>query len=300
MKTRILHTKFWKDDFIAELNPTEKLLYLYLLLNEKVNIIHCYELTDREIQFDTGLDSKTLQIARQKFQDAGKILFFKNYVFLVNSRKYELYTGSTNDTAKDKLISTMSPEVTKWYRGIDRGINEKNDPFFYLCDNNSDRGMDRGIDTHQIPSINHNTEIINNNTEIRKEKNEEKPKKENPERFPEYLLKIPTEDVTELSKKYRATATEVIRKGEQMFNYLESHGNARKYKNFRAFLCNGLDKDCGRRPEPAKLPAYMQDPPKAEMPEITEEVRQANIKKMREMKEKLFHKKSVDSTVQVV
>lgn len=141
MMSRILYTKIWKDEFVAELNPTEKLLFIYFITNERVNIIHCYEVSDREIAFDTGMDRGIITRAKEKFQQAQKISFYKNYVLLRNADKYESYKGEKNELAKDKLESFMSQDVLDWYNNV----------------------LDRGIDTPLMGSINHKSEIINQN-----------------------------------------------------------------------------------------------------------------------------------------
>lgn len=61
----------------------------------------------------------------------------------------------------------------------------------------------------------------------------------------EYLLKIPESDLIAFREKYEASTGQIKRKGEQMHNYCEAKGKT--YRNYRAFLENGLDKDFGRR-----------------------------------------------------
>ena len=141
MKTRIVETKFWKDSYVVNLTPQEKLLYLFFLTSERVNIIHCYEITNREISFDTGIEIPVIEEAKQKFEKDGKLAFNGNYVCLINAYKYENYTGIKNEGAKEKLILQLEENIAKWYRGIYRGIN-----------------------TPSIGSINHQSEIINHNT----------------------------------------------------------------------------------------------------------------------------------------
>lgn len=145
MKTRIIHTKIWKDDFFSELTPTEKLLFIYFVTNERINIIHCYEITDREISFDTGIDRSAIGVFKQKTQAAGKFYFFKNHVYMCNAEKYETYTGEKNEAAKKKLIQEMNQEEKDWYTKI------------------VDTPIDTPIYTPSIGTINHNTEIRSNN-----------------------------------------------------------------------------------------------------------------------------------------
>lgn len=142
MKTRILQTKIWKDSYFSSLNLTERLIFLYLLTNDKVNILHCYEISSREIAFDTGINTPMVEDVKAKFQKGGRFEFFKDWVLIINAYKYEEYKGEKNETAKTKLIREMSKDVKGWY------------------DNVLDRGIDRGMHTLSIGSISHNTEII--------------------------------------------------------------------------------------------------------------------------------------------
>ena len=41
-KHRYIKTKFWDDSYIIELNPHEKLLFLYLITNPLTNIAGVY------------------------------------------------------------------------------------------------------------------------------------------------------------------------------------------------------------------------------------------------------------------
>lgn len=140
MKTRIIETKFWKDPYVVDLTSQERLLFLYFLTTEHVNIIHCYEITDREIEFDTGIDRGIIEVSKKKFDGDKKIAFLDNYVCLINAWKYESYTGELNNRAKIKLIKQMPINIQEWYRGIYRGI--------------------------AIGSISNKSEIISNKSEI--------------------------------------------------------------------------------------------------------------------------------------
>ena len=140
MKTRIIYTKFWSDDYISSLTSLEKLVFLFYLTNDKVNIIHCYECLDKYTLLDTGVSTEVLQKCKRKFETDGKIHFCKSYVKLVNADKYEKYKGEDNDKAKKTLIGLMSDEIRAWY----------NTPVTPLS---------TGVYT---PPINHKSYIINN------------------------------------------------------------------------------------------------------------------------------------------
>ena len=58
-KKRYFDTKFWSDTWIVDtLNPLDRYLYMYLILNEKTNIAGVYELPLRTMANEVGLDKE--------------------------------------------------------------------------------------------------------------------------------------------------------------------------------------------------------------------------------------------------
>src|SRR5579872_3566799 len=162
MKTRIVHTKIWQDDFVESLTVTQKLLFLYYLTNESVNLLHLYECSDRRVAFETGVAIADIQKAKEVFMHSGKIYFFKSYVYLKNADKYEDYTSDVHKKAKSTLLNTYSQETIEWYEGIKTGVYTSPTPV-----------IDQS-DTGPRPDINNKTEIINHKPKERKEVKEEK------------------------------------------------------------------------------------------------------------------------------
>ena len=148
MKTRILHTRFWQDGFICQLSHKEKLLFVYLLTNDKVNIIGIYELPDKYIKADLELTQPDLNKAKSKFQKAGKIIFMNGWIKIVNADKYNSYRGEKLQKARDRELSEAPEELIGYQGGIDTSI-------------------DTSIDTpnnHKSKTINHKSIIINQKT----------------------------------------------------------------------------------------------------------------------------------------
>lgn len=145
MKTRIIHTKFWADDYISDLSPLEKLVFIYYLTNDRVNIIHCFECPDKYVLVDTGVSREVLQRCKDKFQTDNKMRFYNGYVQLLNAGKFERYVGEDNEKKKAKLLEEMSVDVLSWYN------NKNNTP------------VERDVTPVYTGTINHNTEIININ-----------------------------------------------------------------------------------------------------------------------------------------
>lgn len=131
MITRIIYTEIWQDDFFVGLNPDEKLLFIYFLTNESVNIIHFYKCGISRVKADTGIDTPIILKAQRKFEENGKIYFKNGYVFLRNAHRFEKYEGSKNEVAKSKLFSRFSKDLIDWYINItDTPINTPMDTLY--------------------------------------------------------------------------------------------------------------------------------------------------------------------------
>lgn len=109
MKTRIVHTKIWTDQFFVELSRAGKLLFLYILTCPENNISGCFELPDRKMLFDTGLNNTELEQAKVELNT--KVSFIHGWVVVHNSTKYQQYKGPKNEKARQKELELTPPLV---------------------------------------------------------------------------------------------------------------------------------------------------------------------------------------------
>jgi hypothetical protein len=120
---------------------------LYLITNPHITILHTYELSDRIIKFETGIDDATLQLAKKKFQNDRKFLFKDTYVHIINADRYQKYIGEKNDVAKESLRRLIPKSVSSYFKGL------------------SDTPIYTPIDTQSIGSRNKKPEIRNQKSE---------------------------------------------------------------------------------------------------------------------------------------
>jgi len=123
MKTRIIHTRFWQDSFVCELSPKEKLLFIYLLTNDRVNLVGCYELPDKYIMADLDITKAELSQFKTKLQNAGKIIFKDGWIRIVNVDKYNSYNGEKLIRAKENELSNVPKELIEYKVSIDTSIH---------------------------------------------------------------------------------------------------------------------------------------------------------------------------------
>ncbi len=123
-KLRYVRTKFWTDPFVAKLNGNGKLLFLYFLTNPFTNVAGIYEITLRQIVFDTGMKEAEVNKQIKIFQEHNKLFYINEYVIVKNFQKNQnlspkikkaildimniLPENITNITGKTYPIDTVS------------------------------------------------------------------------------------------------------------------------------------------------------------------------------------------------
>jgi len=100
-KLRSLSTSFWSDPFIEELTPTQKLLFIYLITNDKTNMLGIYESSTRKISFETGIKKDDIEKSLKYFEDAGKVKYIHNHVILINYMKHQKFNTNMKKSAID-------------------------------------------------------------------------------------------------------------------------------------------------------------------------------------------------------
>lgn len=74
-KYRAIQDAFWNDIMIVELEPDEKLVYLWLMTNRHLDICGCYQVSHKTIEYETGIPwSRGREIFR-KFEEMERLLY---------------------------------------------------------------------------------------------------------------------------------------------------------------------------------------------------------------------------------
>lgn len=112
-KLRSVNTHFWDDDYIQKLDPSQKLLFLYLLTNPLTNLIGVYEISVRRIGFDTGFDKETLLNMLERFSKDGKIFYQDSFIILANFLKNQKFNANMQKGA-DQRIELLPLEIKRF------------------------------------------------------------------------------------------------------------------------------------------------------------------------------------------
>jgi hypothetical protein len=88
-KQRMVNTRFWDDDYTSNLDPIEKLLFLYFLTNTSTNICGVYEIPLKKVANETGIDKEMVAKIIQRFTNDNKIFYQDGWVVVKNFIKHQ-------------------------------------------------------------------------------------------------------------------------------------------------------------------------------------------------------------------
>jgi hypothetical protein len=113
---RQFHTKFWKDEWLIELEPLERYLFTYLFTNELSSISGLYKLPMKVIENETALDKKFITKTFAKFEKAKKIFYRDSVMWVVKMREYHKNASPTTMIKVNNDVASMPYcEVKKAY-----------------------------------------------------------------------------------------------------------------------------------------------------------------------------------------
>ena len=105
-KFRNVSVKFWSDPFIESLTPEKKYFFLYLITNEHSSQCGIYEISFRQMAFETGYNQETIEKLIQFFESERKIKYSKktNEIAIRNFVKH-------NPQGSPKVASFVQKEL---------------------------------------------------------------------------------------------------------------------------------------------------------------------------------------------
>lgn len=122
-----------EDDWFSSLPPSQRYFFIYLFTNTHIGLSGIYQLSERLALLETGATREEWDLARDVFSKAKKVMFYKDWIYIVNSYKYSNYAGEKNRTALLKEVSLIPEEVIHIFGysidrlpySIDTSINHK-------------------------------------------------------------------------------------------------------------------------------------------------------------------------------
>jgi len=116
---RMIKDSFWTDSYIENLDPIEKLLFIYLLTNPLCNIAGIYQIQTKRIAFEIGIEKDMVDKLLIRLQNDDKIIRHHDWLLIVNHAKHQAFSNP-NVTAGIKRIIEELPSEIKALKGFER------------------------------------------------------------------------------------------------------------------------------------------------------------------------------------
>lgn len=105
---RNIHTSFWEDSKVQEdMGKDEKYFFLYLLTNPHTSQIGCYEITIRQMQYETGLSEDEIEKYLERFEKEFKIIEYSKTTKELLIKNWYKY----NFTKSPKMFAYIKKEM---------------------------------------------------------------------------------------------------------------------------------------------------------------------------------------------
>lgn len=113
---RQIHVAIWRDEWFLDLEPQEKLLFIYLFSNGSSNLAGIYRLSIKHLELETGLKPAEYATIIRKFENDGKVIYLDGYIWIKNLRKYNESRSPSTKLAIDAIISRIPDcEIKRLY-----------------------------------------------------------------------------------------------------------------------------------------------------------------------------------------
>lgn len=119
-KTRYIKTDFWSDTWIESLNTEEKLLFIYLFSNERVDLCWTYEITMKKISFESWIEIKKTEKYIEWFSKKWKVFYIDWYIHIKNFTKHLQKNPSVEqwiERSNNALPKPIQEAVHRLYTG---------------------------------------------------------------------------------------------------------------------------------------------------------------------------------------
>ena len=162
-KSRVINTRFWDDNYTSNLDPIEKLMFLYFLTNTSTNISGIYEIPIKKIANETGIDKEMVLKIIDRFTKDKKIFYHEGWVCVRNFIKNQ-------NQRSPKVIRGIEIEITAIPQVILNKMIEYGYPMDTVSHSNSNSNSNIDIEskTKVLQTI---EDYINANFELKEKYN---------------------------------------------------------------------------------------------------------------------------------
>lgn len=113
-KNRLISTKFWDDIYIEGLPIEEKLLFLYCLTNESLELCGIYEFSLTIASVRTGIPKEKVMEILRKFEKTNKMKFENGWLAIKNFVKYQNTENGPVKKGIERSLEVAPVALKEW------------------------------------------------------------------------------------------------------------------------------------------------------------------------------------------
>jgi len=160
---RSIQMSFWTDPKVIDaFTPEDKYFYLYLMTNPHTNLCGCYEISERQIENETGYTKKVIQKQLDRMCKIHKVVDYckeTKEVLITNWHKYNWTVSDKFRKPLEKEIRNVkSAEFKAYLMDLFNGMDTVSIPYLY--------GMDTTVTDTDTNNTNNNNSNSNSNNNI--------------------------------------------------------------------------------------------------------------------------------------
>jgi hypothetical protein len=99
-KYRYIYCNFWEDAHMLEFTPEEKYFYIYLLTNSHTRQCGIYEITIKQMEFETGYNRDTIAMLIARFEGEYKKIRYNHETREIAIKNWMRYNASSSPKVK--------------------------------------------------------------------------------------------------------------------------------------------------------------------------------------------------------
>jgi hypothetical protein len=116
-KQRIIKDEMWSDDWFFELDPSEKLMWVFLLTNPRNNVAGVFNVSIAWISVHTGFTKEVVELILKRFVNEGKIIILDGWINIVNFKKHQSNSPSIVEGA-DRIWESVPENIREKIQGV--------------------------------------------------------------------------------------------------------------------------------------------------------------------------------------
>jgi hypothetical protein len=111
MSKRLVDPTFWDDPTIGDLDGHAKYLFLYLISSPRGNSCGLYQISNRVIQFHTGMTADKIDTAMKVLEDTGRVQRSGGWLWVVNQFKHDCNMNNLRVRVQFLKVLAMVPDT---------------------------------------------------------------------------------------------------------------------------------------------------------------------------------------------